>query len=290
MRNAHHTSTSAVQPPEAAGRGSPGVARQEFGSHPLLWFFGLAFGLGWGVAIVMLAFQDRVEDLFGEIGYTNPVFITVVYSPAIAALLLVWRHAGLRSFPRLLRRITWWRLPVVWWIVLLLGIPAGKYLGAAFNGTAGDFPFSPWHEVFIAFVPALLIGPVEEIGWRGFALPLLQRRFVPLTAGLVLGALWGLWHLPAFLLSGTPQSAWSFGPYVVGVLALSVLLTPMFNASGGSLLVAMFFHFQMNGPAWPEAQPWENYVFALAAVVAVALNWRSMTSHEGAATEVLAAA
>ena len=62
------------------------------------------------------------------------------------------------------------------------------------------------------FAAALLIGPVEEIGWRGVALPLLQRRYAPLWASLILGAFWGFWHLPAFLLSGTEQSAWSFGP------------------------------------------------------------------------------
>lgn len=252
-----------------------------------MWFFGLAFGLGWGVAVLMLVFQEQIESTLGEIGYTNPVFVTVVYSPAIAALVLTARHGGRHAVAGLLRRVLLWRLPARWWLFLLLGIPAGKYLGAAFNGTAGDFPYHPWTGVLLAFVPALLIGPVEEIGWRGFALPMLQRRFTPLVAALVLGALWGLWHLPAFLMGGTPQSAWSFGPYVVGVLALSVLVTPMVNASGGSLLVAMLFHFQMNGPAWPEAQPWENYVFAAAALVTVVLNRPRMTSRDGAATDVV---
>jgi uncharacterized protein len=56
------------------------------------------------------------------------------------------------------------------------------------------------------------------------------------------------------------------------VLALSVLLTPLFNAARGSLLIPALFHFQMNGPAWPDAQPWQNYVFAIAAVVVVLLN------------------
>ena len=117
-------------------------------------------------------------------------------------------------------------MPTGWWLVLLLGIPAVKYAGAAINGTWADFPFNPWTGVLPALAAALLIGPVEEVGWRGLALPLLQRRYAPLWAGLILGAFWGLWHLPAFLLSGTPQSAWSFGPYVIGVLALSVLITP----------------------------------------------------------------
>jgi uncharacterized protein len=178
-------------------------------------------------------------------------------------------------------------MPAVWWLALVVGIPAVKYLGAALNGTWADFPYSPWTGVIPALAAALLIGPMEEFGWRGLALPLLQRRHAPLGASLILGAFWGLWHLPAFLLSGTPQSAWSFGPYVIGVLALSVLITPMFNAARGSILVAALFHFQMNNPAWPEAEPWENYLFALTAVIVVLLNRKVMLGRDRAVTEVL---
>jgi membrane protease YdiL (CAAX protease family) len=253
-------------------------------------FFALAFGLGWGIGLLMVLFMEQIEAVFGPIGYTNPVFILIVYSPAIAGLALVWWHCGVAGLGRYFRRLALWRLPGAWWLFLLLGIPAVKYLGAAFNGTATTFPFSPWYGALPALVAALLIGPVEELGWRGVALPLLQRRLAPLWASLILGAAWGVWHLPAFLLSGTPQSAWSFGPFVVGVLALSVLVTPMFNASGGSILIAALFHFQMNCPTWPDAQPWENYLFALAAVAIVLLNRRTMLARDSAVTGVLAPA
>jgi hypothetical protein len=71
------------------------------------------------------------------------------------------------------------------------------------------------------------------------------------------------------------------------VLALSVIITPMFNASHGSILMAALFHFQMNGPAWPDAQPWENYLFAAVAIVVVILNRKTMFTRSGAATDVL---
>jgi membrane protease YdiL (CAAX protease family) len=263
------------------------TTRPDMGIGALRPFVALTFGLGWGVLALLLLFTDQVEALFGEIGYTNPLFILAVYSPAIAGVSLVWWHHGVRGLGRYLRRLALWRLPVAWWAFLLIGIPAAKYLGAALNGTVTDFPFSPWYGVLPALVVALLIGPVEELGWRGVALPLLQRRFVPLWAGVILGVIWGVWHAPAFLLSGTPQSAWSFGPYVLGVLALSVLVTALFNAARGSILAAALFHFQMNGPAWPDAQPWENLIFAIIAVVVVALHHRTMLTRDGAATEVL---
>lgn len=94
-------------------------------------------------------------------------------------------------------------------------------------------------------------------------------------------------NLSAFLLSGTPQSAWSFGPYFIGVVAISVILTPMFNAARGSLLFAVLYHFQMMNPAWPDAQPWDNLMFAIAAVIIVLLNRHKMFQRDDRVTEVL---
>jgi uncharacterized protein len=276
---------------EAAGQaigGTSSARRRGMGFGTLGPFFALTFLLGWGVGMLMVAFQDQVETLFGPISGTNPVFVLIVYSPAIAGISLVWRHYGRSGLKSFFRRLTLLRMPAAWWVFLLLGIPAVKYLGAGMNGTVGGaFPFTPWYAVLPALVATLFIGPVEEFGWRGVALPLLQRRFAPLWASLILGAIWGLWHLPAFLLSGTPQSAWSFGPYIIGVLALSVILTPMFNSARGSILIAALFHFQMTLPIWPEAQPWENLLFAIVAVAVVLLNRRAMLTRKGAVTGVL---
>lgn len=254
----------------------------------LVPFFALAFGLTWGIAALLILFPEPIEAIFGELSYTNPLFILAVYSPAFAGILLVWRHYGVKGLGSFFRRLTLWRMPVAWWVFLVIGIPALFYLSAAIKGTFTDpFPFSPWYAVLPALVPALFIGPIEEFGWRGVALPLLQRRLAPLWAGLILGVIWGLWHVPAFLLSGIPHSAWSFGPFFLGAVALSVIMTPMFNTARGSILMAVLFHFQLNGPAWPDAQPWDTLVFGIAAVVIVVLNRKRMLSREGAVTEVL---
>ncbi len=265
--------------------------QRRMGLRTLMAFFAIAFGVGWGLPILLLAFPDQTAAMFGPMGYTNPLFILAVYSPAIAGISLVLRHHGLTGLGRYFKRLTFWRMSAAWWALLVIGIPAVFYAGAVIKGTIGDpFPFSPWYGVLPALLTGLLIGPIKEFGWRGLALPLLQRKLAPLWAGLVLGAIWGLWHLPAFFLSGTPQSAWSFGPFLVGVLAVSVILTPMFNSARGSLLVAALFHFQLNGPVWPDAQPWDMFGFALVAVVVVVLNRTTMLTREGAVTDVLTGA
>lgn len=254
----------------------------------LIPFLAITFGLTWGLAASLILFYDQIVAIFGEVSMTNPLFILAVYAPSFAGIFLVWRHYGLKGLGSFLRRLTLWRMPVVWWLFLILGIPVLVYAGAALTGTIGDpFPFSPWYQVLPAMAFALFLGPIEEFGWRGVALPLLQRKFAPFWAGLILGVIWAAWHIPSFLLSGTPQSAWSFGPYFIGVVTVSVIMTAPFNASRGSLLISALYHFQLMNPAFPDAQPWDTLMFVIAAVIIVWLNRDTMFRREAGITEVL---
>jgi membrane protease YdiL (CAAX protease family) len=265
------------------------MARTPMTFHSLGAFLGMAFGLSWGLMALAFTFPDQIERIFGPVGYTNPLYIIAVYAPSIAGLAIVGRSFGLRGLGSFLRRVAMWRMPARWWAFIVFGIPAIFYLGAASNGNISDpFPFSPWYKALPVLAVALAIGPVEELGWRGVALPLLQRKFAPLWASLILGAIWGLWHLPAFFLSGTPQSAWAFGPFFLGTMAITVVLTQVFNSARGSLLVAALYHFQLNSPIWPDAQPWDSVIFAVIAVIVVVLNRKTMLSKIGSVTEVLA--
>lgn len=251
-------------------------------------FLAIAFGLTWGLAALLLLFQEQVIAIFGEPGMSNPLVILAVYSPGIAGVLLILWHYGLRGLGSFFRRLTLWRASAIWWLFLILGIPAVVYSGAAIKGTLGDpFPFSPWTAVFPALALALFLGPIEEFGWRGLALPLLQRRFAPFWAGLILGIIWALWHIPSFLISGMPQTTWAAGPYFAGIIAISVILTPFFNASRGSLLIAVLYHFQMMNPIFPDAQPWDNLLWVGIAAVVVILNRRTMFDRNAGVTDVL---
>lgn len=268
---------------------TPAASRRDdsFTSRSVWWFFLATFLLSWGMGIIYVAFADRIESVFGEMGYTNPFFILMVYAPGFVGVFMVWRHFGVRGLGPFFRRLTLWRMSVGWWLLLVLGMPAVFYAGAIVTGNAGVFPFDPWYGVLPALVPAFLIGPIEEFGWRGVALPLLQRRWAPLWASLILGVVAAIWHAPAFLLSGTKQESWSFAPFFVGVVAISVILTPMFNAAGGSLLIAFLFHAQMNGPAWPDAQPWDMVFFVLVAVAVALVNHKTMLDKFSGATEIV---
>jgi membrane protease YdiL (CAAX protease family) len=259
------------------------------GTKTLMSFLALTFGLSWVPMSLFMMFADQLTPLLGEMSSSHPLFLLAVYAPGISGIFLVWWHYGLKGLASFFRRLTLWRAPVQWWLFLLLGIPAIVYAAAAVKGTiGGPFPFSPWTLVFPALGQSLLLGPMgEEFGWRGLALPLLQRRFSPFWASLILGIVWAVWHAPAFAMSGTPQSAWSFGPFFIGLVAITVILTPLFNASRGSLLIAILYHLNIMNPIFPDAQPWDSYLLAVAAAVIVFVNRRQMFRRGSGVMEVL---
>ncbi len=267
---------------------TPQVRSSKPRSGPTLRSFIIAtFALSWGIGMLLTVFPHQAEALFGPMGYTNPAFILIVYTPGIVAVVLVVRHYGIRGLGRFLRRLTLWRMSVTWWLLLLIGVPAVSYAGAAVLGTLGDpFPFTSFYALLPALATTLFIGPIEELGWRGIALPLLQRRLAPLWSSLILGVVVGVWHIPSFFMSGNKQSGWALGPFFLGIVAVSVILTAMFNASRGSLLVAFVFHALLNGP-WPDAQPWDMYLFVVVALIVVVVNRKAMLSRTGGVTALI---
>ena len=110
-------------------------------------------------------------------------------------------------------------------------------------------------EQLYIFLPIIYLGNIfiggpiaEEFGWRGFALPKLQARIGALYAGLLIGVIWGLWHLPFFIF---PEGASVIGNipfvwYLPLVTAWSVLFTWIYNNTNGSVLMMILFHAAIN--------------------------------------------
>ncbi len=258
------------------------------GSKMLAPFLALTFALTWGLAALFFIFPDQIIAIFGEPGLTNPLVIVAIYAPGIAGIILTLAQFGLKGSARFFQRLTLWRMPLAWWLFILVGIPVVVFTGAAIKGTlSAPSPFSPWYQALPALALALFLGPIEEFGWRGLALPLLQRRFAPFWAGLILGGIWALWHVPSFMISGMPQTAWDAGPYFLGIISISVILTPLFNASRGSLLISILYHFQMMNPLWPDAQPYDNLLFVAVAILIVVLNRKQMFQRGSGVTAIL---
>ena len=257
--------------------------------HSFAPFLLISFGLAWAIIGLYVVLPEFMGSVFGQLTGNHPLFYLAVYAPAIAAFTLVARTGGREGLQAFLGRALLWRCSAAWCAFLIVGVPLIFIGGSAFRGNllTEPFPFASVQALFVALILAAIKGPIEEFGWRGLALPLLQRKFAPLWAGLILGVIWGLWHLPAFLLSGTQQSEWSFAAFFVGCLAISVIATALFNQSQGSILLSAFFHFSLMNPVFPDAQPYDTYLLIVVAALIIWWNRKDMFTKEGSVTEVI---
>ena len=221
--------------------------------HPLVFYFIIAYAGSWLVVLPYLRFGGGA----GLLPFSWPVPFAVSAAiapfagPFLAAFIMTGVSEGRAGSRCLLRRILQWRVGLRWYLFALVGIPAITVLGASvLPGVLGSFQTSALSLLLtypISFVVSLLIGgPLgEEPGWRGFALPRLQRLQGPLVGSLFLGILWAFWHLPYFWMPewGTPKSSivdivW----FVLAAIALTVIYTWDFNNTKGSLLIVILVH------------------------------------------------
>ena len=175
--------------------------------------------------------------------------------PSIAAFIVVLILGGKRGFVDLLKPFGRWRVSLGLWglaifgpgILYLIGIGVHLLMGGKappFIMIREELNLLPLYLVMVVLMP--WNGPVgEEFGWRGYALPKLQHKYGPLIASLVIGTVWGIWHLPDFFaplgVIGALTSALGMGfliPYTLGTIANTVFMTWLYNKSKASALIA----------------------------------------------------
>ena len=216
--------------------------------HPLIVFFVLAYGLSWIFefpAVLFPAWPGWLSFLEG-------------FGPASAALIVVGFITGKEGIQQLLAPIVKWRVEIQWYLVVLLGpslmmicsIYLYRLLGKG-SGIPDSLQILPlmgnyFLALIIIFIYQLIIVWGEEIGWRGFALPKLQMKYHPIIASLILGVLWGLWHLPLFWIEGSAQQNMSILFFMVASVGYSILYTWIYNGTKGNLLMICIFHAANN--------------------------------------------
>jgi len=180
------------------------------------------------------------------------------FGPALGALIVVDIAEGLDGVKKLIRSLFQWRVKYVWYLAVLLG-PALTMVFAvllynAFIGNGSAQSLNDWLSAFpqhlIVIVSVFIFMMVgiwgEEIGWRGFALPKLQKAYHPLLASLILGAIWAVWHLPLFFIEGSPQAQIGMPYFFLATLGYSILYSWIYNGSRESLFMIWLLHSMNN--------------------------------------------
>ena len=175
-------------------------------------------------------------------------------SPGIVALILTaifFKKDGLRT---LLKAVVKWRVKFKWYfIVTILGIALCGLSLLLFNWTYGQInnPDPAYNFLFYFILILPLSALWEEMGWRGFLLPILQEKYTPLKASIIIGIVWGLWHLPIYLaINPYGDKTIDFFLFMfIGCFALSIISTWLYNSTKGSLLICILFHNAINTSA-----------------------------------------
>ena len=222
-------------------------------SHPLTGFVVLAYVGSWVFWVPFIPLQRLIPTQSYNYAAAGVGQLALLAGPFLASLIMTRLTTGsLRTWVSSFKR---WRVPPASYVLALIAIPVvimaasavlpGKEVGTpSFVGPA--VVIGP----LIQAVAFLIGGPIqEEVGWRGFALPILQERLRPLQAAVVLGIIWGGWHLPQFFVSAWETPHNNAGD-VLGFFALtvtgSIVISWITNLARGSVLLAILAHNSIN--------------------------------------------
>ena len=221
------------------------MSKRLLSRRPVVAFIVLACSFSWSVWLV-------VSQLTTDPNVQFVAQIPAGFGPAIAAATVVWATGG--SLRAWVRDMASWRVTPRWYLAAL-GLPilfamVESLVFALFVGSLDPTVLPQrlgfWVGSFL--VALLLTGGNEEPGWRGFMQPRLQRSYSALTAAVIVGLVWTVWHLPLHVL--LPALTGGFdGTSILSRIAtvpLAILFAWLYNATDGSVLIAMLFHAGWN--------------------------------------------
>jgi membrane protease YdiL (CAAX protease family) len=175
-----------------------------------------------------------------------------ICGPLVGAIWTNVRRGGWTAARGLLVRVCDVRIGAVWWLVSVVAPPVLSAVALlsrnALQGKAVELGIltRSWMILPTILFMMLLGGGQEEFGWRGYALDILQGQWGALVASVVLGLIWGVWHLPLFFVEHTGQYYTPMWAFMLASPALSILATWVYNGTGKRLFAAWLFHGAVN--------------------------------------------
>ncbi len=277
------TSENREADPEAGRRKAKKGLFGVISRRPITSFFVLAFSLSWLAWTPYVLSRSGMGildfDFPSLLGTTQLVGMMpgAYLGPILSAFLVTAIADGRPGIREWLGRFGRWRVSWVWYAAVLAGVPSVLTVAGVLM-TGGQGVQAPPLTILLAYLPLLAIqlittGLAEEPGWRDFALPRLQPRFGALGANLILGPVWGFWHLPLFLTSwgGWPDvQVTDVLEFVAMASAISVVMTWVFNKTNQSLPVQMLLHASINTYAslvWTATIPGADHDFVTRGVL-----------------------
>ena len=245
--------TAAPVEPAAPHRGIKALLAR----HPLVSFFVMAYAFTWLVWAPWVLGEDGAGLLPINVSQTASGYLNataILAGPTLSAFIMTATTEGREGVRRLLGRLVLWRVGIRWYLFALIGVPLIMLVGTMVYSmelpnlaALGGPSYLLGYLASFALV-TVLGGPLlEEVGWRGFALPRMEPLHGPLLASLILGVLWALWHLPEFLVPSWAASSGGGGIlsiilFTLTTITFTIVITWVFNNTRASVLLAILGH------------------------------------------------
>lgn len=272
--------------------------------HPIrsfLFFSLLAFLFTWGTGMLLVlsthaSMVNGAHPIRHPIPLTLPIAIILTmiggFGPFLAAIAVTAAHSEGTGVRELLRQFRRWRVHPVWYATAFLGPALLGLVSLCFAAVIGGATPAHWFSFPRPLLFAgWLVGPWgEELGWRGFAQPVLQKRIGALGASLAIGTVWSLWHYwPVATPAGGSLMELvqaPFASWLLYELANSVMMAWLYNSTGGSLPIAWAAHVGLSlGQNLVNAHPipigWFVTTFLIAASLVILVNGPRTLRNEG---------
>lgn len=210
--------------------------------NPLPSFFVMAFLFSWIAVTPLLLNKSLPVEPFQMLG--------AFAGPTLSAVIVIAAQDGSVGLKTFFKRYIQWRAGLFWWLIVLFGVLVALNIVATII-LGSSVPTEFFKNIglilptyLITLIVGVILGPLwEEPGWRGFALPRLQGRFGPLWGSIILGTLWGLWHLPGY--AGGWMEA-SLLALMLSSISFSIFMTWIYNNTRGSILLMVLLHSSSN--------------------------------------------
>lgn len=221
--------------------------------YSLPLFFGLTFLFSWAIWVPMALDYYSLLPFRLDKNFVLVVRLFGTLGPAAAASLVTLLAGGRSALRKLWGQIGLWRVNWTWYAAAVIVFPSLVFLTAGiYNLSHGSQPLliqkvSPAALLVIMVIMTISVTG-EEVGWRGFALPEMQKRWTALKTSLLLGTIHTLWHLPFWMILGELERyGWSYWLLSwAWILALTIYMIWIMNNTGSSLLIVLLFHWSLN--------------------------------------------
>ena len=212
----------------------------------LLLFFIIAFLVAWFFFITAGLISNNAQ--FSTLSRLL-VFIGVI-SPGLVAIIITAKTQGVEGVKLLIGKISFKNTSVMWYVFAITFVALIKVLAALvfflLYNSWPQFGTTSWYVMLGAIAVSTWVQAGEEIGWRGYALPLMSKKFGLAISSVLLGIIWAVWHIPFFYLEAADTFHQSFPLYLLQVTGLSVIMAWLFWKVNGNLLPVMVFHAAIN--------------------------------------------